>query len=48
MMSVSPTIYLHQVKTPLLIMVGDKDRRVPMSQGIEFFRTLKAMGVKSR
>jgi dipeptidyl aminopeptidase/acylaminoacyl peptidase len=36
--------YAQNVKTPLLITHGEEDRRVPIAQGEEYFRTLKKMG----
>ncbi len=41
----SPIRYLSQVKTPTLICLGLKDRRVPPSQGIEYFHFLRSKGV---
>jgi len=40
----SPIAYAENIKTPLLIMLGLKDLRVPPSQGINFHRLLKARG----
>lgn len=37
-----------QVKTPLLLMLGQKDRRVPFKQGIEYYRALKTRNVPVR
>lgn len=34
-----------QVKTPTLIMIGDKDRRVPPCQGMEFYRSVIVLPV---
>ena len=34
-----------RVKTPSLVVHGDKDERVPVSQGWEFYNALKAVGV---
>jgi dipeptidyl aminopeptidase/acylaminoacyl peptidase len=36
--------YVQNVKTPLLITHGEEDRRVPITQGEEYYRTLKKMG----
>ncbi|RUS71860.1 hypothetical protein EGW08_020382, partial [Elysia chlorotica] len=44
----SPIAYVDQVKTPLLLMLGQEDRRVPPSQGVEFWRCLKARNVPVR
>ena len=40
----SPVEYAGNVTTPLLITHGEEDRRVPITQGEEYFRTLKKMG----
>ena len=41
----SPVAHVQQVRTPTLICLGNRDRRVPPSQGIEFFHLLRARGV---
>ena len=41
----SPIFYVHQTKTPTLILCGEFDRRVPLPQSIEMYRGLKANGV---
>jgi dipeptidyl aminopeptidase/acylaminoacyl peptidase len=41
----SPIFYVHQAKTPTLILCGENDRRVPLPQSIEMYRGLKANGV---
>jgi len=41
----SPIFYVHQAKTPTLIMCGENDPRVPLPQSIEMYRGLKANGV---
>jgi len=41
----SSIFYVHQAKTPTLIMFGENDRRVPMPQGVEMYRGLKANNV---
>jgi dipeptidyl aminopeptidase/acylaminoacyl peptidase len=41
----SPIFYVHQAKTPTLIMYGENDRRVPLPQGVELYRGLKANNV---
>jgi dipeptidyl aminopeptidase/acylaminoacyl peptidase len=40
----SPIEYAEKVVTPLLITHGEEDRRVPITQGEEYYRTLKKMG----
>jgi dipeptidyl aminopeptidase/acylaminoacyl peptidase len=37
----SPMKYAHQSRTPTLILHGDKDPRIPVSQGMELHRALK-------
>jgi acylaminoacyl-peptidase len=45
---VSPSKYLHQVKTPTLICLGGKDRRVPPTQGLDYYHLLKARGIECK
>ncbi len=40
----SPLTYLEQVETPVLILHGEADDRVPIGQGEQLFATLAAMG----
>jgi acylaminoacyl-peptidase len=46
----SPIIYAKNVRAPVLMLIGGKDRRVPMSQGVSYYHNLKAKGTnwKSR
>lgn len=44
----SPIALLERMKTPLLLSLGAKDRRVPPSQGLEFHHALRAKGVPTR
>lgn len=37
-----------QVRTPLLLTLGEDDKRVPNKQGVEFYRALKAKQVPVR
>lgn len=37
----SPMQYIPHVQTPTLLLLGAKDRRVPMCQGIEYYHALK-------
>ncbi|XP_069793039.1 acylamino-acid-releasing enzyme isoform X2 [Narcine bancroftii] len=48
MLSKSPISFASQVKSPVLLMLGEKDKRVPPAQGLEFYRALKARGVPVR
>jgi dipeptidyl aminopeptidase/acylaminoacyl peptidase len=41
----SPLKYVSNVKTPTIILVGEKDVRVPMPQSVEMYRALKSNGV---
>ncbi len=38
----SPIPHLDQIQVPVLIMIGDADRRVAPSHGIEFYHALRA------
>jgi acylaminoacyl-peptidase len=44
----SPIFYIGRVKTPTLLCIGAKDRRVPCSQGIEYYHALQSRGVPSK
>ncbi|XP_061473804.1 acylamino-acid-releasing enzyme isoform X2 [Rhineura floridana] len=44
----SPMQYVDKVQTPVLLMIGEEDRRVPPKQGLEYYRALKARGVATR
>ena len=44
----SPVQYIDQVRAPTLLCLGAKDRRVPYSQGIEYYHLLKSRSVKTR
>lgn len=39
---------LPQVRAPVLLLLGEDDRRVPPKQGLEYYRALKARGVPTR
>jgi dipeptidyl aminopeptidase/acylaminoacyl peptidase len=41
----SPLAHINNAKTPVLIIHGDADDRVPISQGIEMYNALKSKGV---
>uniref|UniRef100_A0A673GAB7 acylaminoacyl-peptidase n=1 Tax=Sinocyclocheilus rhinocerous TaxID=307959 RepID=A0A673GAB7_9TELE len=41
-------VFVPQVKTPVLLMLGEDDKRVPSKQGIEYYRALKALQVPVR
>jgi dipeptidyl aminopeptidase/acylaminoacyl peptidase len=40
----SPVTYLSQVRTPVLVVHGEADERVPISQGQEFYYELRFLG----
>jgi dipeptidyl aminopeptidase/acylaminoacyl peptidase len=44
----SPNRYIQNWKTPLLVIHGEKDFRVPINQGLEAFTTAQLQGVPSR
>lgn len=44
----SPHQYAKNFKTPMLVVHGAKDFRVPEGQGMELFTTLQRMGIKSK
>ena len=39
--------WINNVKVPTLMNLGKRDRRVPMTQGLKYYRILKARGVKT-
>lgn len=41
---VSPISVLHQVKAPVLLLLGAKDRRVPLADGQQYAAALRAQG----
>ena len=44
----SPIEFIKNVKTPTLVLVGDRDGEVPAPQSFEFWHALKTLGVKSK
>jgi dipeptidyl aminopeptidase/acylaminoacyl peptidase len=44
----SPLKYVSRVTTPTLLLVGERDERVPSPQSVEFYRALKSNGVPTR
>ncbi|CAG2165444.1 unnamed protein product [Oppiella nova] len=44
----SPIHWAPNVKVPTLMVLGKRDRRVPSTQGLKYYRLLKARGVKTR
>ena len=41
----SPIAFIKNVKTPTLVLHGDRDSEVPTPQGYEFWHALKTLGV---
>ncbi|XP_028307771.1 acylamino-acid-releasing enzyme [Gouania willdenowi] len=48
MLNISPIKYVSQVKTPVLLTIGEDDKRVPNKQGIEYYKALKARQIPVR
>ncbi|KAM6924857.1 acylamino-acid-releasing enzyme-like [Xenentodon cancila] len=48
MLNKSPIKYVKQVQTPVLLTLGEDDKRVPNKQGIEYYRALKAQKIPVR
>eukprot|EP00590_Aulacoseira_subarctica_P007588 CAMPEP_0172414434 /NCGR_PEP_ID=MMETSP1064-20121228/1091_1 /TAXON_ID=202472 /ORGANISM="Aulacoseira subarctica , Strain CCAP 1002/5" /LENGTH=787 /DNA_ID=CAMNT_0013151099 /DNA_START=276 /DNA_END=2639 /DNA_ORIENTATION=- len=44
----SPVAHVQNVKSPTLIALGMSDRRVPPSQGLEYYYTLRSKGVATK
>ena len=44
----SPVTWLKKCRVPTLVIVGDRDERVPPGQAQELYRTLKAAGAPAR
>ncbi len=43
----SPMTFIKQVRTPTLIVGGDRDAEVPITQSYEYWNALRALGVKT-
>ncbi|XP_072276383.1 acylamino-acid-releasing enzyme [Pyxicephalus adspersus] len=48
MLKRSPIVHISKVKTPVMLMLGEEDRRVPNTQGLEYYKALRAHGVPAR
>lgn len=46
--SKSPVAYINNIKAPTMVLVSGKDKRVPPSQGTEFYKGLLYREIKSR
>ena len=44
----SPITFIKRVKTPTLVLHGDRDSEVPTPQGYEFWHALKTLGVPTQ
>lgn len=44
----SPIEFIRNVKTPTLVLVGDRDGEVPAPQSFEFWHALRTLGVKTK
>lgn len=44
----SPMTFITRVKTPTLVLHGERDAEVPASQGFEFWKALKTLGVPTQ
>lgn len=44
----SPSEYVHNFKTPALIITGERDYRVSYTQSLQYFNTLQTLGIPSR
>ncbi|HEX8825556.1 MAG TPA: S9 family peptidase [Archangium sp.] len=44
----SPINFIKQVRTPTLVVHGERDSEVPASQGFEFWKALKTLGVETQ
>ena len=44
----SPLTFIKNVKTPTLILVGDRDGECPAPQSFEFWHALKTLGVETQ
>ena len=40
----SPIAHIEKIRAPIMIMVGERDKRVHPSQGLDFARNLTALG----
>eukprot|EP00549_Striatella_unipunctata_P005096 CAMPEP_0118698622 /NCGR_PEP_ID=MMETSP0800-20121206/15324_1 /TAXON_ID=210618 ORGANISM="Striatella unipunctata, Strain CCMP2910" /NCGR_SAMPLE_ID=MMETSP0800 /ASSEMBLY_ACC=CAM_ASM_000638 /LENGTH=282 /DNA_ID=CAMNT_0006598505 /DNA_START=33 /DNA_END=881 /DNA_ORIENTATION=- len=48
MWAASPVAHIHRVRTPTLVALGMSDQRVPPSQGLEYYYSLRSMGLDTK
>lgn len=48
MFDASPIAHIDNVQAPTLVALGMSDRRVPPSQGLEYYHTLRSKGVRTK
>jgi dipeptidyl aminopeptidase/acylaminoacyl peptidase len=48
MYACSPVLHAAAAQAPTLIALGAKDRRVPFSQGMEWYHSLKSRGISAK
>lgn len=48
MIEISPITNIRNVKAPTLLLLGKKDLRVPPSQGLAYYYTLKELNVPTK
>jgi dipeptidyl aminopeptidase/acylaminoacyl peptidase len=48
MYACSPVLHAQAAQAPTLIALGAKDRRVPFSQGMEWYHSLKSRGISAK
>ena len=44
----SPIHWIDKVKVPTLMFLGKEDKRVPYTQGLKYYKTLKARGIDTK
>ncbi|XP_058023212.1 acylamino-acid-releasing enzyme-like isoform X1 [Ahaetulla prasina] len=44
----SPMQFVDKVQAPVLLLIGEEDRRVPPKQGLEYYRALRSRGIPTR
>jgi dipeptidyl aminopeptidase/acylaminoacyl peptidase len=44
----NPVLHVNKWKTPMLVVQGDKDFRIPTTQGLSTFTALQRRGIESK